>query len=44
MPRQRTAVLESKIDFAKLVELNLLEKTIKPFIASKIKQLLGVEE
>lgn len=37
-------VLTSKIDFAAMEQLGLFDKSIRTFVAKKIKELLGVEE
>jgi hypothetical protein len=44
MPRDKPTVLNSKIDLKRLHSLNLLDKVMKPWVAKKIKELLGVEE
>lgn len=44
LPQGKQATLESPVDMAQLIEYNLLEKNVRPFVANKIKQLLGVEE
>lgn len=44
MPRDKSEVLASSIDFAAMADLNLFERVIRQWVTSKIKALLGVEE
>ena len=44
LPKAKDEVLSHSLDFAKMQQLNLLEKVLRPWVAKKIKELLGVEE
>lgn len=44
LPKQKGQVLESRINFSALTELNLFERVIRQWVTSRIKALLGVEE
>lgn len=44
MPKDKATVLGYELDFQQISEHNLIEKVVRKWVASKIKQLLGVEE
>ena len=44
MPKRHEEVLGAQIDFGAMEELGLFEKSVRVFVAKKIKELLGVEE
>ena len=44
MPKDKSVVLAYQLNFTKMTELNLFEKVVRKWVASKIKVLLGVEE
>jgi hypothetical protein len=44
MPKNKTQVLASVLDFKAMATLNLFEKVVRTWVASKIKALLGIEE
>jgi RNA-binding protein 25 len=44
LPKGRDEILGCSLDFAAMQPLNLLEKVVRPWVAKKIKELLGVEE
>jgi hypothetical protein len=44
LPKAKEEILGHALDFAGMQQLNLLEKVVRPWVAKKIKELLGVEE
>lgn len=44
MPKGKEDVLKHALDFTAMQNLNLLEKVVRPWVAKKIKEMLGVEE
>ena len=44
MPKEKEEILKHVLDFAAMLTLNILEKVVRPWVAKKIKELLGVEE
>ena len=44
LPKGKEEILKYTLDFAAMQALNLLERVVRPWVAKKIKELLGVEE
>jgi len=44
LPKAKEEILSHSLDFTAMQALNLLEKVVRPWVAKKIKELLGVEE
>ena len=44
LPKAKEEILSHSLDFAAMQTLNILEKVVRPWVAKKIKELLGVEE
>ena len=44
LPKDKDTVLAQTIDLAEIEKLGLLDKVVKPWVSTRIKQLLGVEE
>ncbi len=44
LPKAKEEILSHSLDFTAMQTLNLLEKVVRPWVAKKIKELLGVEE
>ena len=44
MPKGKEDVLKHALDFKAMQNFNLLEKVVRPWVAKKIKEMLGVEE
>ena len=44
LPREREEVFTVEIDWKDLINMGVLERVVRPWVAKKIKEYLGVEE
>ena len=44
LPREREEVFRVEIDWNQLINMGVIERVVRPWVAKKIKEYLGVEE